>query len=150
MKELKSQLIIFLLIFCLHLDNYKRKIKEMQFKCWWLTLALLLIQFLKKFLCIEPITITIGAVAAGASTLACKNLFFFFCSVCVSCAHRFSNNIPENSWHYSLVWSEFELCSSIFSHIQEEYRELQLIQVNFCIQFMYRKISRKNRKKLVV
>ena len=50
----------------------------MQFKHWWFTLALFFIQLIKRFLCVEPITITLGAAAAGGSALACKNIFYSY------------------------------------------------------------------------
>ena len=46
----------------------------MQFKHWWFTLVLFLIQLIKTFFCVEPVTVTLGAVAAGGSALACKNI----------------------------------------------------------------------------
>ena len=46
----------------------------MQLKCWWLIIALLLIQLIRNFLCVEPITVTVGA-AAGVTTLTCKDVF---------------------------------------------------------------------------
>ena len=46
----------------------------MQFKRWWFTFLLFLIQLMKKFLCVEPITLTFGAAVAGGSALACKNV----------------------------------------------------------------------------
>ena len=46
----------------------------MQFKHRWFTLALFLIQLIKKVICVEPITLTLGAAAAGGSALACRNI----------------------------------------------------------------------------
>ena len=51
-----------------------KRIARMQFKHWWFTLVLFLIQLIKKFLFVEPVTVTLGAVAAGGSALACKNI----------------------------------------------------------------------------
>ena len=78
--EIKSQLIISLYyfpacFFCLYLEKYKWKIKEMQLNHWLSTLALL-VQLIRNFLCVEPISITIGAAAVGASAL-CKTIFRF-------------------------------------------------------------------------
>lgn len=50
----------------------------MQIKHWWFTLALFFIQLIKRFVCVEPITITLGAAVAGGSALACKNIFWSF------------------------------------------------------------------------
>ena len=47
----------------------------MQLNHWLLTLALL-VQLIRNFLCVEPISITIGAAAVGASAL-CKTIFRF-------------------------------------------------------------------------
>ena len=76
-NKLKSQIFISQLIFCVHLDSYKRKIKEMQLNRRLLPLALFFIQFIRKFLCVEPISITIGAAIAGASMFTCRNIFRF-------------------------------------------------------------------------
>lgn len=51
-----------------------KRIARMQFKHWWFTLVLFLIQLIKTFFCVEPVTVTLGAVAAGGSALACKNI----------------------------------------------------------------------------
>ena len=50
----------------------------MQFKWWWFTLALFLIQLIKKVICVEPITLTLGAAVAGGSALACRNILWIF------------------------------------------------------------------------
>ena len=83
-KPLVSQL-----TFCLHLEKYKRIITKMQFRHWWFTVALFLIQLIKHFICVEPITITLGAAAAGGSMLACKNIFWIFYSSFIRCVDRF-------------------------------------------------------------
>ena len=61
----------------------------MQIKRWWFTLALFLIQLIKGFVCVEPVTITLGAAAAGGGFLACKNIFWIFHSSFVCCFDRF-------------------------------------------------------------
>ena len=60
----------------------------MQCKHWWFTLALFFIQLIKRFLCVEPITTTLGTAVAGGSALACKNIFWIFYSSFV-CFDRF-------------------------------------------------------------
>ena len=74
----------------------------MQIKHWWFTLALLFIQLIKRFVCVEPVTITLGAAVAGGSVLACKNIFWIFHSSFVCCFDRF--------WEYRYVLYNLVFC----------------------------------------
>ena len=71
----------------------------MQFKHRWFTLALFLIQLIKKVICVEPITLTLGAAAAGGSALACRNISQIFYSSFVSFVKDF-----EKIDMFNILW----------------------------------------------